>query len=182
MTISLSNYREWLPFVFIAAGVLLVLITPFLPHNKERRQKTQKLLDTFRSSLHSHDMEHWKEVYAGTRESSLAAPGHFINRLGKSVPLDSMWTTGDDEHTAIQRMAECMEKACTEVLSNNLDVKMMWTEIGQLMEGMHAWLQSIPGVQKDLTFLDEAYPSIKQVFRKYGHRFQKWPYRLYAKQ
>jgi hypothetical protein len=182
MSITLGNYRDWLPFAFIAAGIALALLTPFLPHNKERRQKTMKLIETFRASLHSHDMEHWKEVYAGTRESALAPAGYFMNRLGKPERLDSMWTTGDDDHTAIQRMAECMEKACAEMLSNKLDVKLMWTEIGQLMEGMYAWLQAIPGVQKDLTFLDEAYPSIKQTFQKYGHRFQKWPYRLYAKQ
>ena len=182
MSISLKNFEEWLPYAFIAGGVVLALITPFLPHIKQRREKTEHLLETFRASLHSHDMEHWKEVYAGTREGVFAPAGHFMNRLGKPVPLDTMWTTGDDDHTAIQRMAECMEKACTEILTHEVDIKMIWTEIGQLMEGMHAWLHAIPGMREDMTFLDEEYPSIKQVFEKYGHRFQKWPYRLYAKQ
>jgi hypothetical protein len=46
---------------------------------------------------------------------------------------------------------------------------------------MHDWLQDIPGVQQDLTFLEEQYPSLKQVFEKYGNRFKKWPYHVYAK-
>jgi hypothetical protein len=181
MSISLSNYKEWLPFAFILVGVLLALIAPLLPHNKQRRQKTMQLVATFRSSLHEHDLAHWKEIYHGTREAASAPAGHFIDLEGKPIPLDSMWTAGNEDHTAIQRMAECLEKACAEILTHTVDVKMMWTEIGQLLEAMHDWLEEIPGVQRDLSFLEEQYPSIKQVFEKYGHRFKRWPYRIYAK-
>ena len=67
------------------------------------------------------------------------------------------------------------------MLTHTVDIKTLWYEIGQLMEAMHAWLQSIPGVQPDLTFLEEQYPSIKQIFEKYGHSLKKWPYRVYVK-
>jgi len=181
MTISLSNYQEWLPFAFILVGVALALIAPMLPHNKQRHEKTLKLLEKFKTSMHDHDLEHWKEIYRGTREAAAAPAGHFIDLNGNSVPLDSMWTAGNDDHTAIQRMAECMEKLCAEMLTQSVDVKMLWYEIGHLMEAMHEWLESFPGVQQDLTFLEEQYPSIKQVFDKYGHRFNKWPYRVFSK-
>lgn len=181
MSISLGNYKEWLPFAFIIAGVAIALIAPLLSRGNQRYQKTQDLLATFRSSLHAHDMEHWKEIYLGTREGSLAPPGHFMSRLGKPVPLESMWTAGSDDHTAIQRMAECMEKACSEMLTHTIDNKTMWFEVGQLMEAMHAWLENIPGVQRELTFLEEQYPAIKKVFDKYGHSFRKWPYKMYIK-
>ena len=180
MSNLLNNYREWLPFAIITVGVLLALIAPLLPHNKERRQKTTTLLATFKGSLHEHDMDHWREVYLGTRKSAAAPAGHFIDLQGKEVPLDSMWTAGSDDHTAVQRMAECLEKACAYMLTHTVDIKMMWYEIGQLMEAMHGWLEDIPGTQQDLTFLQEQYPSIKQVFEKHGHRFKKWPYRVYA--
>lgn len=181
MTISLSNYKEWLPFAFIIVGAVLALIASLVPHGKQRRQKSLKLLATFRASLHEHDVDHWKEIFHGTREAASAPAGCFINRLGKPVPLESMWTAGSDDHTAIQRMAECLEKICAEMLTDSADSKMIWYEIGQLMETMHDWLEEIPGVQRDLTFLEEQYPSIKQVFDKFGHRFNKWPYRVYAK-
>jgi hypothetical protein len=181
MTISLSNYKEWLPFAFIIVGTVLALISLLLPRGKQRRQNTLKLLATFRASLHEHDVDHWKEIFHGTREAASAPAGYFINRLGKPVPLESMWTAGNDDHTAIQRMAECLEKICAEMLTDTADSKMIWYEIGQLMETMHGWLEEIPGVQRDLTFLEEQYPSIKQVFEKFGHRFNKWPFRVYAK-
>lgn len=179
MNISVGNYMEWLPFAFIAVGVVLALLAPLLPHNKQRREKTRKLLADFNASLREHDLDHWKEVYRGTRKAVAAPPGQFIDLDGKPVPLESMWTAGSEDHTAIQRMAECMEKLCAEMLKSSVDTKMVWYEIGQLMQAMHEWLASFPGVQRDLTFLEEQYPSIKQVFEKYGHRFSKLPYRVY---
>lgn len=181
MTLSLNNFKEWLPFAIIGIGVALALIARFLPHNKQRREKTLKLLASFRASLRNHDLDHWKEIYRGTRAAVAAPPGHFIDLDGKPVPLDSMWTAGNEDHTAIQRMAENFEKICAEMLTNTMDVKMMWYEIGQLMQAMHEWLESFPGVQQDLTFLEEQYPAFKEVFEKYGHRFRKWPYRVFAK-
>jgi len=180
MSTTHINYWEWFPFAFIIVGVILMLIAPILPHNKQRREKSMKLLSTFRTSLHEHDMNHWKVIYFGTRESASAPAGHFMSVERKPVPLDTMWTTGNDDHTAVQRMAEYLEILCTEMLTHTVDIKMMWYEIGQLLDSMHAWLEEIPGVQKDLTFLEEQYPSIKQVFEKYGHRFKRWPYRIYA--
>jgi hypothetical protein len=180
MNISLGNFREWFPFALIIVGVLLALFAPFLKPGKQRRNKTMKLLASFRASLHEHDIDHWKEIYHGTRKAASAPAGHFISRVGKPVPLVSMWTAGSDEHTAIQRMAESLETVCVEMLAHTVDIKMIWYEIGQLMEAMHDWLEDIPGVQQDLTFLEEQYPSLKQVFEKYGKRFNKWPCRVYA--
>lgn len=180
MTLSLSNSREWLPFAFIIVGGGLALIAPFLKSGKQRINNTVQSLANFNASLHANDIEHWKEIYHGTRVAASAPPGHFINRIGKPVPLVSMWTAGSDEHTAIQRMAESLETVCTEMLAHTVDIQMIWSEIGQLMEAMHDWLQDIPGVQQDLTFLEEQYPNLRQVFEKYGNQFKKWPYRIYA--
>ncbi len=181
MTMSLSNYREWLPFAIIGIGVALALIALLLPKGKKRQQKTMDALAKFRGSLRNHDLDHWKELYRGTRKSVAAPAGHFIDLEGKAVPLDSMWTAGNEDHTAIQRMAECMEKISAEMLNNTLDVKTVWYEIGQLMQAMHQWLSDIPGVQQDLTFLEEQYPAFKRVFEKHGHHFNKWPCRVYEK-
>jgi hypothetical protein len=181
MTISLSNYKEWLPFAFIIVGVVLALFAAILPQGKQRREKTLQTLEDFRASLHEHDLEHWKEIYHGTRKAAAVPAGHFLNRLGKTVPLVSMWTAGNEDHTAIQRMADSLETVCAAMLAHTMDIKLMWSEVGQLMEAMHDWLEDIPGVQQDLTFLEEQYPSLKQVFEKYGHRFKKWPCRVYAK-
>jgi len=181
MTLSLGNYKEWLPFAFISVGVVLALIAPLFRQGNQRRHKTMKVLESFRASLRDHDLNHWKELYLGTRKAAAAPAGYFIDLDGKPVPLDSMWTAGNEDHTAIQRMAENFEKICTEILARTVDAKMVWYEIGQLMEAMHEWLEHIPGVQQDLTFLEEQYPSFKQVFEKYGHRFKKWPYHVYVK-
>lgn len=181
MNITLSNSREWLPFAFIIVGGVLALIASFLMNGKQRRDKTMQLLASFRANLQAHDIEHWKEIYHGTSEVVSAPAGHFVNRLGKPVPLVSMWTAESDDYTAIQRMAESLETVCADMLVHEVDIQMIWFEIGQLMEAMHGWLLDIPGVQQDLTFLEEQYPSIKLVFEKHGNRFQNWPYRVYAK-
>lgn len=181
MTLSLTNFMEWFPFVFIIVGVVLALVALSRRPDNQRSDKTGQLLASFRASLHEQDWEHWKEIYHGTREAASAPAGHFISRIGKPVPLVSMWVGDSEEHTAIQRMAENLEIVCAEMLLHTVDVKMIWSEIGQLMEAMHGWLEGIPGMQQDSTFLEEQYPFLTQVFDKYGHQFKKWPYRVYAK-
>lgn len=146
MNISLSNVREWLPFAFIIVGVALALIAPFLMPGRKRRNQSMQLISTFIKSMHTQDIEHWREIFHGTREAARAPAGHFINRLGKPVPLALMWAADSEDHTAIQRIAECLEKACGKMLDQTLDVKLIWFEIGQLMESMHDWLEDIPGV------------------------------------
>lgn len=180
MNISFSHFQEYLPFAFIIAGAILVLITPFFKAGNQRHTKTKQLLANFNASLHDHDIALWKEIYRGTREGAIAPAGHFMNRLGKPVPLVSMWTSGSDEHAAIQRMAESIEAICVEVSAHSVDVKMIWSEIGQLMEALHDWLEDIPGVNEDKTFLEEQYPFLRQVFKKYGGRFKQWPCRAFA--
>lgn len=181
MTLTLSNFREWFPFVIIFVGVALALIALYLKPGKQRSNQTMQFLTSFRASLHEHDIERWKEIYHGTRKAAVAPTGHFISRSGKPVPLVSMWADDSEYHTVIPRMAERLERVCVEMLAHTVDIEMIWSEIGQLMETMHDWLEDIPGVQQDSTFLEEQYPFLKQVFEKYGNRFKKLPYRNYEK-
>lgn len=170
--------RECLPFAIVLAGIILALFGAY-QFTTQRREKAQKLLEKFKGTLHAHDLAHWHELFAGTSESVFAPAGHFIGHEGKPVPLDSMWTAGSEDHTAIQRMAENFEKICQEILTETVDIKMVWFEIGHLMSEMHKWLGDIQGVSEERTFLEEQYPSIKEVFEKYQHEFKKWPYRSF---
>ena len=179
---TFSSFKEWLPFVFILIGGVLALVAPFIKSGVSRHARTRQLLETFEASLHRQDITHWNEIYRGRQEAVSAPHGYFIDRLGKPVSLASMLVGDGEDHTAIQRMAEGIEVICSEILLHSVDVKMVWLEIGQLMDTMHDWLQDIPGVQQDLTFLQEQYPSLKQVFEKYGNSFKNWPCRDYATQ
>lgn len=181
MTSSLSNLKEWLPFVFIIIGGVLALIAPFVKTGIKRSARTRQLLENFVASLHKQDIVYWSEIYHGRREAASAPAGYFINRLGKPESLASMFVGDGEEHTAIQRMAEGLETVCTQMLVHPVDVKAVWAEIGQLMDAMHDWLQDIPGVQQDISFLQEQYPSLKLIFEKYGSSFKSWPCRDYAK-
>jgi hypothetical protein len=181
MSLSPSSFKEWLPFAFIFIGGALALIAPFVKTGIKRSNQTKRLLETFKASLHKQDLVYWNEIYHGRREAASAPAGYFINRLGKSESLASMFVGDGEEHTAIQRMAEGLETVSTEMLAHSVDVKMIWADIGQLMEAMHDWLQDIPGVQQDISFLQEQYPSLKLIFEKYGSSFKGWPCRDYAK-
>ena len=179
MVTTFEQIKRWLPFVFLAVGIILALFG-YVQKIRQRRKKASTVVSQFKKSLRVHDMDHWKELYAGTRAAASAPAGHFINLEGKPIALDTMWTAGNEEHTAIQRMAECFEKLCKEVLTETVDTKTMWFEVGQLLSEMHLWLSEIRGVQTEITFLEEQYPSIKQVFDKYGREFKKWPYHVYV--
>ena len=179
--LALSNYREWLPFAIIALGVLLAMISPFMPHKREHHQKAMKKVSGFRSALQSHDIEHWKELYKGTGDKIDPPKGYFIDGEGKPTRLDSMWTAGGEDHTSIQRIAESLEKLCGDFPADSYEVKVVWYEIGQLLSSMHEWLQQIEGVQENSSFLEEQYPNIYKIYAKYQPKFKRWPYRIYAK-
>lgn len=172
--------KEWIPFVFLGVGGILAIFG-LIQRSRQRESKTLMLLKNFRGSLHAHDLAHWKELYLGTSDIAAPPAGHFIDRDGHVVALDSMWTAGSEDHTAIQRMAESIEKTCVEILKETADTKAIWYELGQLMTAMHRWLSDIQGVSEELTFLDEQYPSLKVVFKKHEHDFKNWPYHLYIK-
>lgn len=181
MDIALSNYREWLPFAIIALGVFLAMISPFMPHKREHHQKAMKKVAVFRSSLQPHDIEHWKELYRGTGDKIDPPRGHFIDAEGKPTRLDSMWTAGGEDHTSIQRIADSLEKLCADFPVDTSEVKVVWYEVGQLLESMHDWLQQIQGVQEGSTFLEEQFPHIREIYVKFGGKFKRWPHRIYAK-
>lgn len=181
MATLLALIKEWIPFVFLGVGGILAVFGYFQQKSR-RNAKTSMVLMNFKNSTHAHDLAHWKEIYLGTSEFVSVSPGYFVDQTGQTVPLDSMWTAGSDDHTAIQRMAENFEKICAEILKETLDTKAVWYEVGQLMTAVHRWLGEIQGVSEELTFLEEQYPSIKAVFEKHAHDFKRWPHRLYIQE
>ena len=175
-----AEIREWLQFVFVAIGGTIALSAYFQNQRQRRLENALKLLALFKESLRENDLEHWKDLFVGTCEPASAPPGHFINRDGRVVPLDVMWSEGSEDDDAIQRMAESFEIICYEILSGTVEVRIVWFEIGQLMSEMHKWLNDVDGPNKEGLFLARRYPSIKKVFEKYKGKFKEWPCRIHA--
>ncbi len=180
MAILFTLILEWLPFVFLGVGAILSVFG-FFQMKRSIQENSLNILNNFKVSLQAHDIANWKELYLGTSETAAPPAGCFLDQTGQFVALDTMWTAGNADHTAVQRMAESLEKVCVEILKPGVDIKIIWHELGQLMTAMHRWLGEIPGVSEELTFLQEQYPSLKKVFVKHAREFKKWPYHLYIK-
>jgi hypothetical protein len=180
MSPSFTEIREWFQFSFVVVGGTIALSAYFQNQRQRRLENALKLLALFKDSLRENDLEHWKALFVGTCEPASAPPGHFISRDGRVVPLDVMWSEGSEDDDAIQRMAESFEIICYEILSETVEARIVWFEIGQLMSEMHKWLTHVDAPEKNGQFLARHYPSIKEVFEKYAGKFEKWPRRIHA--
>ena len=114
--------KEWIPFAFLGVGAILSVFG-FFQMKRMVQDNTLKILNNFKVSLQAHDLSNWKELYLGTSDAASPPAGYFLNQTGQFVALDTMWTAGNTDHTAVQRMAESLEKVCVEILKPGVNIK-----------------------------------------------------------
>jgi hypothetical protein len=172
--------REWLQFGFVIVGGTIALVA-FLQNQRQRKlENALKLVALFKDSLREHDLDHWHKLLVATCEPAGAQPGYFRSESGDLLPLDTMFSEGSEDDDAIQRIAQNLEIICYEINSRTVEPRIVWFELGQLMSTMHQWLTEIRGLKGKRTFLEEQFPAINRSFKKYGKRFQTWPYRVFG--
>lgn len=178
----LSEIRNWIAFVLTVVGGLIALQT-YLGNQKQRRlENSFRLVAMFRESLYEKDIEAWKNVFHATSEPAGAEKGYLVEVLdGKRLqrPLSYLFSEGSPDNGAVERMAEFFDLICGEVLNETIEVRLVYFQLGQLMDTTHSWLTLMDNPYGEGTFLEEHYPHFDRLYKK---RLidRRWAKRTYA--
>lgn len=177
---AIVHLREWVQFFFVVVGGTIALIAYFQNLRQRRVENALKFIALFRDGLREGDIAAWIDLLRSSSECAGASPGTYFNERGEQSSIEDYFSEGSGDDYAISRMAQSLDVVCHQVLTGAADARTVYYELGQLLEFMHYQLSSFKAPLSGETFLKYAYPSISEVFRKYGSRFQGWPTRPYA--
>jgi hypothetical protein len=142
----LAEVRNWLVFILAIVGGF-VSVRTYLGSQKQRRlENSFRLVDMFRESLRPGDMEAWTDIFHGTSEPAGAEQGYLVTVVdGNRVirPLSDLFSEGAPDNGAIQRMAELFELISSEAINETVDTRLIYFQLGQLMDTTYSWLKAI---------------------------------------
>lgn len=165
----LAEVRNWLAFV-LAVVVGFIAIQTYLGNQKQRRlENSFRLVVMFRESLHERDIEAWKNIFHATSEPAGAKKGYLVEVIdGKRLqrPLSDLFSEGPPDSGAVERMAEFFDLISSEALNEAIEIRLVYFQLGQLMDTTHSWLTIIDNPYGEGTFLEEHYPHFDRLYKK----------------
>lgn len=173
--------RNWLTFLFIMIGGFITIRT-YLSSQKQRRlENSFRLIELFNTSLNKGDIDEWRNLFHGSSEPAGAIDGHFVQYNGteiSQIPFSALFTEGPPDNGAIERMAEIFNLICYEALEKTIDFKVVYFQLGQLMDTTYKWLNTIE--IHNGSFIEDNYPYYYK-FYKQNKLLQKpkWPRKTY---
>lgn len=175
---SAKDIREWVQFLFLILGGVLAYQT-FNQNMRQRRvENALKFIALFREGLHENDLDDWHDLFHSATELAGAKPDQFIDAEGKAQSIGDYFKEGAPT-SAIARIAQSLDIVCHQVMTKSADAQTVYYELGQLLKTMHYWLGNTPSYPPHKTILD-AFPSLKEFFRKFKPETSTWPHRVYS--
>ncbi|WP_009634041.1 hypothetical protein [Synechocystis sp. PCC 7509] len=166
---NVAELRNWITLFFAVSGGCIVIWT-YLGNRKQRRlENSFRLVVMFRESLHEKDIEAWKTIFHATSEPAGAKRGYLVEFVdGKRLqrPLSDLFSEGSPDNGAVERMAEFFELISREALNDTFELRLVYFQLGQLMDTIHLWLTTIDNHYGKVTFLEEHYPHFDRLYKK----------------
>lgn len=173
-TISPTEIREWIKFAIIVIGGIIALRTYIVSQRQRRLENSLRLIDVMFSNLRPEDIGEWQRIFMASSEPSGAKPGYFFDRSGHETIFDSLFSEGPDDNGAVGRIVEQIDLIAYEALRGTVDVRYLYTRIGQLVDTTYTWFGG------DSSVITEHYPYFKKFYLKHRKSFDKWPSKVYS--
>jgi hypothetical protein len=185
---------------FIIGGV--IALANYRSQNRQRAiDNSFNSLNLFEKSIPDEDIEIWKKVYFNSHESVGAQPGHFVvlfeeNKM-QQVPISSLFIqegtglylseakfgqtdSATDLHLgAIRRIAEQLNLIGCELLYGNVELRIIYYEIGQIMDCIYKWIDQIKD-ETEKEFIRSDYPYFMKTYRRHRRLINTLPRRSYV--
>ena len=171
---TLDEIREWIKFVIILVGGMIALRTYIVSQRQRRLENSLKLIDILFSNLEETDLAEWKRIFMNSSEPSGAKNGYFFSRDKQEIPFVSLFSEGPDDNGSVSRIVQQIDLIAYEALRGTIDVRLVYTRIGQLINTTHNWF----GGGHSLIY--EHYPNFHKFYRKYNKKFKGWPTKVYS--
>jgi hypothetical protein len=183
--------------------VVPTLMITFLSYRSQHRQRaidnSRSLLEVFKESIPEEDREIWREVLFNTYESTGAEPGCFVVYTTDDVieqkPISSLFITegqglyipqakfnldtdiSDLDLSPVRRIAEELNLIGYEILYGNVDLRIIYYEIGQIMDSIYDWIDEVKNKDENI---ESSFPYFIKMYRKYKRKIEKLPQRIYV--
>lgn len=178
----LAEVRNWITLVLAVIGGCIAIWT-YLGNQKQRRlENSFRLIVLFKESLREEDIEAWKNIFHAASEPAGAKKGYLVEVIdGKRVqrPLSDLFSEGPPDNGAVERMAEFFDLISSQALNETIEMRLVYFQLGQLMDTVHSWLTSIDNPFGKGTFLEECYPHFDRLYKKMLIN-RKWARRTYT--
>ena len=176
---EVGEVRAWIQLALAVVGGVVALVV-FLQNVKQRRvENALRFVSNFRSALEDEDIAHWKNLFWMSSEIAGCAPGEYIRDVGGTSSLTDYFSEGAPDGYAISRMAESLNVLCHQILIDGADPRTAYYEVGQLLDSMHGWVDSIT-MSDGKSLESDSFPHIGRFYEKFGKRTESWPSRRYA--
>ena len=163
----LAEIRNWLTLSSAIVGGSIT-IRSYLNTQKQRRlENSFRLLTLFKESLHEEDLDAWMWIFRATSEPAGAKDGYMcLAGSSEQRPLSDLFSEGPPDNGAIERMAELFDLISFEALNNTIEFRMVYFQLGQLMNTVYLWLGKIDSFHGENAFIEENYPNFARLYQK----------------
>ncbi|GAX35072.1 hypothetical protein [Nodularia sp. NIES-3585] len=201
---DLSSFMVFIDFVknfFIIVGGAIALAS-YRSQNRQRGiDNSLNSLKMFEKTIQDKDIEIWKTVYSNTYEGMGADLYHFVvfseEDKTNQIPLSHLFISegkglyipeskfnfnediSDLELGSIRRIAEQLNLIGYEVLYGNVEVRIIYYELGQIMEIIFKWINEIQDkeTKESVQFM---FPYFMKMCRKYNRTMNSLPSKSYV--
>jgi len=153
------EYLDLIRTLAIVIGVTVGVVTYRAGQRQRKLENSLKLLELFKDNLEKTDISNWKKVFQASSEPSGAEKGCFLSDNEKQIPLTSLFSEGPDDHGSTVRITEQIDLVCFEILKDTIELRIIFSNIGQLMSVIHRWYENE-------TFFKDSYPHFNKVMKK----------------
>ena len=153
-----AEYLDLIRTIVITIGVTVGVVTYRAGQRQRKLENSLKLLDLFKDNLEKSDIGNWKKIFQASSESTGAKSAHFHSSHKQQIPLSSLFSEGPDDHGATARITEQIDLVCYEVLKGNIELRIVFSNIGQLMNVIHRWY-------KNEAFFKDNFPYFNKVMK-----------------
>ena len=165
---------DWVRLGIISVGATIALFTYKSSQKQKKLENSLKLLELFHKNLNENDIENWKSIFRASSESTGAEKGHYVtSNIEQQIPLDHLFCEGADDDGATARIAEQIELVCYEALQSNVELRIIYSNIGQLMDVIYRWYNSE-------LFFKSSFPYFNKIMHKKGKYLSTLPKKTYA--
>lgn len=178
--LALKEIREWVQFLLLLIGGTITLRTYVGNQRQRRLENSLRLIDLFQKSLQPSDLEEWKKIFLSSSEPTGVRVGYFWDDQNQERPFADLFSEGAPDNGAIARIAEQFELISYEVLDKTVNLRLIYFNLGQLMDTTYSWLQMIENPSNSSSFISKYFPYFGKMYRENRKKFKSWPRKTYA--
>ncbi|MBD2693407.1 hypothetical protein [Anabaena catenula] len=199
--IHLSTLLDFVKTFFIIIGGVLAFASYKGQHQQRAIDNSLKSLERFEKSIQKEDLEIWEVICYRAYESGGAKPGHFViyskEDESSQIPLYNLFIPEgqglcipesklnlDDQSSnlelgSVRRITEQLNLISYEILYGNVELRIIYQELGQIMATIFQWIDEIEDKDTKLS-TQSMFPHFIKMYRKRQGIIKNLPSRPYV--